>query len=113
MFRAILFQFGAVAITTVLLGLFVGERGAISGALGGAASFIPNALFALRLAVAARRPGGPGVVSFFLGEFIKIAATIGLLVVAVKSYPEMHWPSMLLGLAVTLQASFLAFWKKS
>ncbi|HET7774969.1 MAG TPA: ATP synthase subunit I, partial [Azospira sp.] len=110
MFRAILFQIGAMAITAALLGLFVGRHGAASAALGSAACLLPNALFALRLAVAARRPGGPGVAAFFLGEFVKVAATIGLLAVAAKVYPEMHWPSMLLGLAVTLQASFLAFW---
>jgi ATP synthase protein I len=113
MFRAILFQIWAVVITAGLLGTFVGGHGAASAAVGGGACLLPNALFALRLAVAARRPGGPGVAGFFLGEFVKVAATIGILAVAAKVYPEMHWPSMLLGLVVTLQASFLAFWKKS
>jgi len=113
MFRAILFQLGAVGITAGLLGLLVGERGAASAAIGGFACLLPNALFALRLAVAAKQSGGAKVFTFFLGEVVKIAATIGLLAVAAKSYPDLHWPSMLLGLAVTLQASFLAFWKKS
>jgi ATP synthase protein I len=113
MFRAILFQFWAVTITAALLGFFVGERGLISAGLGGLSCLLPNAFFALRLAGAAKRPGGAKVFTFFLGEVVKIAATIGLLAVAVKSYPEMHWPSLLLGLVVTLQASFLAFWKKS
>lgn len=109
MFRAIIFQIWAVVITAGLLGMFVGGHGAASAAVGGGACLLPNALFALRLAVAARRPGGPGVAGFFLGEFVKVAATIGILAVAAKVYPEMHWPSMLLGLVVTLQASFWLF----
>ena len=47
------------------------------------------------------------------GEFVKIAATIGLLVFSVRGYSDLHWPSMLIGLGLALQAGFLAFWKKS
>lgn len=113
MFRAILLQLGATIIATVVAGLFVGTRGAISAALGGAASTLPNFLFALRLKSVASRPGASYPANFFLGEFVKVVATVGLLVFVVKKYPDLHWPSMLIGLGLALQAGFLAFWKKS
>ena len=43
----------------------------------------------------------------------KTTATIGLLVFVVREYSDLHWPSMLIGLGLALQAGFLAFWKKS
>ncbi len=44
---------------------------------------------------------------------VKIAATIGILAIAIKGYADLHWPSMLIALVVASQASFLAFWKKT
>lgn len=113
MFRAIFLQIGATLITAIVAGLLVGTRGAVSAVLGGAACTLPNFLFALRLRSIHNRPGASYPVNFFLGEFVKNAATIGLMAVAVKAYADLHWLSMLIGLAVALQASFLAFWKKS
>lgn len=113
MFKAVLIQTGASFIVAVIAGVLAGVPGAISAVLGGAACTLPNFLFALRLKVAASRPGASYVLNFFLGEVVKVAATIGLLVIVVKAYPEVHWPSLLIGLAVALQAGFLAFWKRS
>ena len=70
-------------------------------------------MFALRLKSVASRPGASYPANFFLGEFVKIAATIGLLVFVVKGYADLHWPSLLIGLGLAVQAGFLAFWKKS
>ena len=102
-----------IMIAAVAAGLFAGTRGAVSAALGGAACTLPNFLFALRLTLVASRPGASYPANFFLGEFVKIALTIGLLVSVVKIYPDLHWPSMLIGLALASQAMFLAFWKKN
>lgn len=113
MFRAILLQVGATLITALAAGLYAGTRGAVSAALGGAACVLPNFLFALRLKFVASRPGASYPANFFLGEFVKIAATIALLVFVVREYADLHWPSMLIGLGLALQAGFLAFWKKS
>lgn len=113
MFKAILWQFGAVGVAAVVAGLFVGTRGAASAALGGAACTLPNFLFALRLKFVASRPGASYPANFFLGEFVKVAATVGLLVCVVRVYSDLHWPSLLIGLGLALQAGFLAFWKKS
>ena len=113
MFKAVLYQAGATLVAVVIGGVLAGVPGAISALLGGAASTVPNFLFALRLSAAARRPGASYVLNFFLGEFVKVAATIGLLAIAVKAYGEAHWPSLLIGLAFALQAGFLAFWTRS
>jgi len=113
MFRAIFLQAGATIIAATAGGLFAGTQGAVSAILGGAACTLPNLLFALRLKAVANRRGASFPANFFLGEFVKILATIALLVLVVREYADLHWPSMLIGLGLALQAGFLAFWKKS
>ena len=113
MIRAILLQAGATVIAVLVAGLFAGFRGAVSAGWGGLACTLPNLLFALRLKCVANRPASSYPANFFLGEFVKIAATTGLLVLIVKGYADLHGPAMLIGLVLALQASFLALWKKS
>ena len=113
MFRAIFLQAGATVIAALAAGLFAGTRGVVSAVLGGLACVLPNLLFALRLKIVANRPGASYPANFFLGEFVKIAATTGLLVLIVSEYADLHGPAMLIGLVLALQASFLALWKKS
>ena len=113
MFRVILLQVVITIIVVIVAGLVVGERGGVSAALGGALCTLPNFLFALRLKFVASRSGASYPVSFFLGEIIKIALMVGLLVLVVREYTDLHWPSLLIGMGLALQASFLAFWKKS
>lgn len=114
MFKAIFLQLGAALMAAAVAGAVVGIRGCVSVGLAAAASILPNLFFALRLkSVSLRGEGASYAANFFIGEFLKIAATIGLLAIAVKGYPEMHWPSLLIGLAVVLHAGFLAFWKKN
>ena len=93
MFRAILFQIWATVVAVATAGGFAGFHGAVSAGLGGLVCVLPNFLFALRLSRVARRPGASYPANFFLGEFIKITVTIGLV--------------------LAVQAGFLAFWKKS
>jgi len=59
MFRIVLLQMLTTAVVSLLSALIGGAPAAISALLGGAACFIPNGLFALKLAAAARRPQGP------------------------------------------------------
>ena len=113
MFRAVLWQILATVAAAAAAGSAWGLHGAVSASLGGLVCVLPNFLFALRLARVARRPGASYPANFFLGEFIKIGLTVGLLVLVVKKYADLHWPSLLIGLVLALQASFLAFWKKS
>ena len=84
-----------------------------SAALGGVVCTLPNFLFILYLKKVANRPGASYPAKFFLGEFVKIAATVGLMILVVMEYADLHWPSMLIGLVLALQAGLLAFWKKT
>lgn len=113
MFRALYLQCIAAVIVALGAGMLVGARGALSAGLGAMACILPNLLFALRLKSVSSRPGASYPVNFFIGEIVKIAATIVLLAVAIRGYPEMHWPSLLIGFAIVLQSGFIAFWKKS
>lgn len=114
MFKAVYLQIVATVIAVLILGLLVGAEGAISAGIGGFACTLPNAWFAWRLTATARRTDAPPMVAnFFIGEFIKVVATIGLLAVAMKLYPDMHWPGLLIGMVAALHASLFAFWKKS
>ena len=113
MLKAIFWQLGAALITAVGAGWIEGTRGSISVGLAALAAIIPNLFFAVRLMMVSNRSGASYAANFFIGEFLKIGATVGLLAIAIKGYPEMHWPSLLIGLAVVLHAGFLAFWKKS
>ena len=99
-------------ITALGAGAVVGTRGFVSVGIAALAAVLPNFLFALRLSMVNRRADASYAANFFIGEFLKIAATIGILAIAIEGYPEMHWPSLLIGLAVVLHAGFLAFWKK-
>ena len=85
----------------------------ISAMLGGLVCVLPNLLFALRLLRVAKRPGSSYPANFLAGEFIKLVLIIGLLVVVVRSYADLHWPSLLIGLVLATQALFFAFWKKN
>jgi len=92
--------------------VIAGTRGLVSVGVAAFAAIVPNLFFAVRLSMVNNRPGASYAANFFIGEFLKIAATIGILAIAITGYPEMHWPSMLIGLAVVLHAGFIAFWKK-
>lgn len=107
MFKAIGFQLGATFLAAILAGWFFGVRGAVSAALGGAACFIPNLVFALRLKALAARPGAPYGYVFLVGELLKLAAIAGLLVAAHFLYGDLHWGAMIIGVFLALQANFL------
>lgn len=113
MFRAVFLQVGATLVAAVIAGLAAGWRGAVSAALGGAACFLPNFFFALRLAALSKKPGTSYPVAFFIGEFVKVTATVALLVMVAILYPDVQWLALLVGLIVALNANLLAFFFKS
>ncbi len=76
--------------------------------LGGAAAVIPNALFALRLAMNRGRSPESYPVVFFLGEFVKIGLTLGLLAWIMHWQTEVRWLPLILGLIVALKAPLFA-----
>ncbi len=113
MFKAVFLQLGATILATLIAGLIIGSRGALSAALGGAACVLPNLLFVLRLAGGERRPAAAYPVVFFVGEIIKIAATVGLLATVRLVYPDVHWLALFCGLVVALKANLFALLVKN
>ncbi|MCF8199385.1 MAG: ATP synthase subunit I [Sulfuritalea sp.] len=106
MFRAVLHQIVATFAVAGLAWIWAGKHGAISAGLGGAAVVIPNLLFALSLWAAARS-GRASAAGFLVGEFIKVAATLALLVIVAGAYRDLHWLALLAGLLVALKANLL------
>jgi ATP synthase protein I len=104
MFRAVLHQGVATLIAAALAWFWVGQHGAVSAGLGGAAIVVPNLFFALSLWAAAKS-GRASVGRFFAGEFIKVAATLALLVIVAGAYRDLHWLALLAGMFVALKAN--------
>lgn len=112
MFKTVLLQVFATILAAGVGLYFVGERGAISALLGGFAYVLPNLVFVVRLKAAAVSGRASGM-SFFVGEFGKVAATIGILVAVQQFYGDVHWLLMLLGLFAALKVNLLAFLLKT
>lgn len=104
MFRPVLLQWAATLVVAGLAWLWVGAHGAISAVLGGVVVIFPNMLFALRLWVAARS-NRISAAGFLIGEFIKVAATLALLVIVAMAYRDVHWLALLAGLIVALKSN--------
>ena len=109
MAKAVVLQAAMAAIVTALAALLAGFHAAISAALGGLACLIPNALFALRLAVETRRPGGATVSGFFVGEFAKLAGTVLILFGIASVYRDLNWLALIVGFIAVLKSYFLIF----
>lgn len=108
MVRAVGLQFAMAAIVAGLAA-FWGLHAAASALLGGLACAVPSALFALRLSIEARRPGGASVHGFFIGEFAKLAATVGLLFLVGSTYHDLNWLALIIGFVAALKSYFLMF----
>jgi ATP synthase protein I len=104
MFRAVFHQGVATLVAVGLAWFWVGQHGAVSAGLGGAAIVIPNLFFALSLWAAAKS-GRASVGRFFVGELIKVAATLALLVIVAGAYRDVHWLALLAGMFVALKAN--------
>ena len=114
MFRVLRLQLIAIIIAVTLAGLLVGGRGSISAAIAGRAVLLPNFLFALRLmAASAGRASVAAAGVFIVYEFLKLALSLMLLVVAIVLYADLNWPCMLLSMVITLQVNFLALAKRT
>jgi len=104
MFRVVAAQFVtsiAVAAGAWMIG---GRRAAVSALLGGLACAVPNGLFALNLARLQRPPGGAKghAATLLVGEFVKVALTIGLLVLIARTVREVVWPALIVAVAAVL-----------
>ncbi|MEY3664554.1 MAG: hypothetical protein RLZZ153_736 [Pseudomonadota bacterium] len=104
MFAAVGSQVAAVAVLAMLAGVVFDWNSARDLALGGFTAIVPNGLFALRLAMHRNRAPESYPVVFFLGEFMKIGLTAGLLALVVRNVADLQWLALLVGLIVALKA---------
>jgi ATP synthase protein I len=111
MARVVFVQFIAVAVLSVGGGLLGGAGAARSALLGGLACAVPNALFALNLAVlgqvrrGAKRTSGnaaTSVLPILLGEFCKVLLTAALLALVVGFYKEVVWLALIVSVGAVL-----------
>ena len=113
MYGVIVIQSVATLLAVVASSVIIGAHGGVSAAIGGLACVVPNLLFAWGLRMAAGRQGTSFRFTLVVGELFKLMLVTGLLVVVAKRYGDLHWPSLLIGLALASQAVFWVFWKKN
>lgn len=114
MLKTLLFQAAAILAVAAIAGLLAGSAGAQSALAGGAAYFLPNLLFVLRLrlALATSAMRQPSAVGFLIGEAVKLSAVIALLVILPRMI-EVNWPALIAGLSVVLFVNLFALLLKT
>jgi ATP synthase protein I len=111
MLRIVSLQLMASVVTGLVAGLLGGRAAMISAVLGGLCCVVPNALFALRLFANAQKPGGANPVTFFIGEFIKIALTVGFLGATAWLYHDLNWLALICGFIVALKSYIILLFR--
>lgn len=111
MLRAVLLQLATTVIASVIAGLIGGTAAMLSALLGGLCCVIPNSLFALRLFTNSRKAGAANPMSFFIGEFIKIALTIALLGAVAWLYRDLNWLALIAGFIVALKSYIILLFR--
>jgi ATP synthase protein I len=111
MLRLVLLQLATTVIASMIAGLMGGVHALISALLGGLCCVVPNGVFALRLFAAGRKPGGADPMSFFIGEFIKIALTIALLGAIVWLYRDLNWLALIAAFIVALKSYIILLFR--
>ena len=111
MLRIVSLQFIATAVAGLIVGLVWGGPAMFSAVLGGLCCVVPNSLFALRLFANAQRPGAANPMSFFIGEFIKIALTIALLGAVAWLYRDLNWLAMIAAFIVALKSYIILLFR--
>jgi ATP synthase protein I len=111
MLRVVLLQFLTTVITGLIAGLIGGWHALLSALLGGLCCVVPNGLFAMRLFINARKPGAVNPMTFFIGEFIKIALTVALLGAVVWLYRDLNWLALLAAFIVALKSYIILIFR--
>jgi ATP synthase protein I len=104
MLRLVLLQFATTIVASVIAGLIGGVHALFSALLGGLCCVVPNGLFALRLLAGSQKSEVANPMSFFIGEFIKIALTIALLGAVVWLYRDLNWLALIAAFIVALKS---------
>ena len=123
MFRVVAAQFLTSLLVAAGAWVIGGHRAAVSSLLGGLACALPNGLFALNLAWAAhgsnpRLADGAAqstksyALALLVGEFLKVALTIGLLVLIVRTVGQVVWPALIVAvIVVVLMQAVALVWR--
>ena len=111
MLKTLMLQAAAILAVVAVAWLLAGSAGALSALAGGAAYFLPNLLFAVRLRVAIAT-GRAGAAGFLVGEAVKLSAVIALLVLLPRMI-EVNWPALIAGLSVVLFVNLFALLLKT
>lgn len=109
--KVVFLQIAVLLLAAVLVFPWLGWRGTQSTLAGGLAYLLPNLFFVVRLRLSAKR-GTANAATFFVGELIKVLATIALLVLAHRLF-DVHWLALLIGLFAALKANLFAFLLKT
>lgn len=112
MARIVLLQMATALVVALLAGIFGNTSLAFSAFVGGMCCSLPNAFFALRLFMGTKKPGGANPMTFFIGEFIKIALTIALMAAVVYWYRDVNWPAFLIAFIVVLKSYFILLFRQ-
>jgi ATP synthase protein I len=111
MFRLVLLQLLMTFLAGAIAGLAGGAHALVSAVLGGLCCVVPNGLFALRLSAAARKSEAINPMSFLIGEFIKIALTIGLLGAVIWLYHDLNWLALIAAFIVALKSYIILLFR--
>lgn len=106
---------GLMAVAVAWL-VSAGQRPPVwSVAYGALAAWLPAVLFARMVARRMRRQASPhgALMALMMGEGIKVALTVALLLAAPKILAQVHWLALLAGFVVTIKAAWVALWLKS
>jgi len=123
MFRVVVVQFAVVLLVSALAAIFGGAMAAVSALFGGLACAVPNALFALHLALSSRvLPSGTRdasslatrtALSLLAGEMFKVLFTVALLALAASSGLKLVWPALIISLIAVLLSQPAAYaWRR-
>jgi ATP synthase protein I len=111
MARIVLLQLATAFIVALVAGLMFGLSSGLSALFGGLCCAIPNAVFALRLSIGAKKPGGADPMTFFFGEFTKIALTIALMAAVVILYRDVNWLAFLVAFILVMKSYFILLFR--
>jgi ATP synthase protein I len=111
MLRLVLIQLATTLFAAAVAGLLAGTHGLVSALLGGLCCVVPNSVFALRLFIGIRKPGTLSPLSFFFGEFTKIALTIAMLAAVVIGYRDLNWLALIAAFIVALKSYIILLFR--
>jgi ATP synthase protein I len=111
MLRLVLLQLVTTVIVSGIAGLLGGIHALLSALLGGLCCVVPNGLFALRLFASTRKPGAANPMTFFIGEFIKIALTLAMLFAVAWLYRDLNWLALIAAFIVALKSYIILLFR--